>query len=137
MTSTDNETARFERRVLLLMALVQFINIWDFMIVMPLGPDFAAALGISAGHIGWISGSYSIAAAIAGVASARFLDRFDRRNVLLFSLAGLTVATFSMIMARSLGQLIATRMITGMFGGPLIAASLAVIADVFPEHRRG
>jgi len=131
------DISRFERRVLLLMAMVQFINIWDFMIVMPLGPDFAKALGIDAGHIGWIAGSYSISAAIIGVLSARFLDRFDRRGVLMFSLCGLICATLSMSLATNLHQLILVRVITGMFGGPLIASSLAVIADVFPEQRRG
>jgi predicted MFS family arabinose efflux permease len=132
-----SDTKRFERRVLLLMAMVQFINIWDFMIVMPLGPDFARALGISVGHIGWIAGSYSISAAIVGIIAARFLDRFDRRSVLLFNLTGLMIATFSMIMARNLTELIAVRVVTGMFGGQAIASSLAVIADVFPEQRRG
>jgi predicted MFS family arabinose efflux permease len=131
------DTKRFERRVLLLMALVQFTNILDFMIVMPLGPDFARSLGIDAGHIGWIAGSYSIAAAITGVAIARFLDRFDRRSVLLFSFSALAVTTMAMITAHTLSQLIAIRIITGVFGGPTIASSLAVIADVFPEQRRG
>ena len=134
--SLDN-TQRFERRVLVLMALIQFINIWDFMIVMPLGPDFAKALHIDAGHIGWIAGSYSLSAAVVGVLSARFLDRFDRRKVLLFTLGGLMFSTLSMVLANTLEQLIVVRVITGMFGGPLISSSLAVIADVFPPQRRG
>ena len=132
----DN-TRRFERHVLLLMALVQFINIWDFMIVMPLGPDFAKALNIDAGHIGWIAGSYSLSASVIGVLSAKFLDRFDRKNVLMFSLCGLICATLSMVLANTLTQLIVVRVITGMFGGPALAASLAIIADVFPPERRG
>lgn len=131
------DTARLERRVLLLMALVQFINIWDFMIIMPMGPDFARALGISTDHIGWISGSYSLTAAIVGLLSARFIDRFDRRSVLLFSLTGLTVSTLAMTLASSFIDLLAIRMLTGMFGGPVVACSLAIIADVFPESRRG
>ena len=134
--SLDN-TQRFERRVLLLMALVQFINIWDFMIVMPMGPDFAKALNIDAGHIGWIAGSYSLSAAFVGVLSAKFLDRFDRRKVLLFSLCGLICSTMSMVLANTLSQLILVRVITGMFGGTVIASSLEVIAELFPESRRG
>lgn len=137
MTTALSDTAHFERRVLLLMALVQFINIWDFMIIMPLGPDFARALSISAGHIGWISGSYSVSAALVGLFSARFIDRFDRRSVLLFALTGLTVSTLAMTMAHSFWELLAIRMLTGMFGGPVVACSLAIIADVFPEARRG
>ena len=52
-----------ERMVVLLVAAVQFVNILDFMMVMPLGPDFAAALGIPTSHIGMIGGSYTLAAA--------------------------------------------------------------------------
>ena len=36
-----------------------------------------------------------------------------------------------------LAQLIMVRIVTGMFGGTVIASSLAVIADVFPPQRRG
>ena len=134
--SLDN-TQRFERRVLLLMALVQFINIWDFMIVMPMGPDFARALGIDAGHIGWIAGSYSLSAAVVGVLSASFLDRFDRRKVLMFTLGGMIVSTLSMLLANTFSQLIFVRVLTGAFGGPVFASSLAIVADVFPPQRRG
>ena len=126
-----------ERRALWLMAMVQFINIWDFMIVMPLGPDFANRLHIDTSHLGWIVGSYSISAALIGIVSARFLDRFDRKRVLLFNLCGLMLSTLSMIFARNLTQLIITRIITGLFGGPMGASALAVIADVFPPERRG
>lgn len=133
----SDDTSRFERRILLLMAMIQFINIWDFMIVMPMGPDFAKALAIDTGHIGWIAGSYSISAALVSIFAARFIDRFDRRSVLLFSLTGLMVSTMAMVLANSLAQLIAVRALTGMFGGPVIASSMAVIADVFPEQRRG
>ena len=137
MSFDQSDTARYERRVLLLMAMVQFINIWDFMIIMPMGPDFARALDIGTGHIGWISGSYSIAASLVGLISARFIDRFDRRSVLLFSLTGLTISTLAMTLAHSFYQLLAIRMLTGTFGGPVVACSLAIIADVFPESRRG
>lgn len=119
------------------MASVQFINIWDFMIVMPLGPDFAEKLHISTGNLGWIVGSYSTAAAITGIAVAKFLDRFDRRSVLLVNLCGLTLTTLSMVFATSLTQLIAIRAVTGMFAGTMVSTSLAIIADVFPPQRRG
>ena len=135
MISKDSD--RFERHVLLLMALVQFINIWDFMIVMPLGPDWARSLGLDIGKIGLIAGSYSIAAAFIGVASASFLDRFDRRNVLLFNLTGLMFSTAAMVLAHTAVQLSIVRVITGLFGGTTIASSLAVISDVFPPQRRG
>ena len=133
----SNFTPAFERKALWLMALVQFINIWDFMIVMPLGPDLAAAVGLSNSHIGWITASYSISAAIISIAAARILDQFDRRSVLIFNLIGLAIATAGMAFAQSATSLIAVRIITGLFGGTMIASSLAVITDIFPPQRRG
>jgi hypothetical protein len=35
-----------ESWMVFLIGAVQFINIWDFVMVMPLGPDFARTLGI-------------------------------------------------------------------------------------------
>ena len=75
-----------ERRILFIIAAVQFVNILDFMMVMPLGPDFARALGIPLSQLGLVGGSYTAAAAVAGVLGALVLDRFDRRKAL-----GLTI----------------------------------------------
>ena len=77
-----------ERLIIFLVGAVQFVNILDFMMVMPLGPDFARALGISTAHLGLIAGSYTAAAAVAGIVGARFLDRFDRRKALGVALFG-------------------------------------------------
>src|SRR5699024_5894872 len=65
-----------ERAVVLLVAMVQFVNILDFMMVMPMGPDFAAALGIPLSRLGLIGGSYTFAAMVSGLAGSLFLDRF-------------------------------------------------------------
>jgi hypothetical protein len=41
------------------LARFTFVNVLDFMMVMPLGPDFAAALDIPTSHLGYIGGSYT------------------------------------------------------------------------------
>src|SRR5919201_5205870 len=63
-----------ERAVLFVIGAVQFINILDFMMVAPLGPDFARALGIPMSQVAYVVGSYTGAAAIAGRAGSLFLD---------------------------------------------------------------
>ena len=126
-----------ERAVVLLIAAVQFINILDFMIVMPLGPDFAVELGISSNYIGIIAGSYTAAAAVAGVACAFFLDRFDRRKALAVAMLGLIIGTALAALSWDLPSLIGARVIAGLFGGPATAISLAIVADVVPRERRG
>jgi MFS family permease len=69
---------RRERSILLLVSAVQFVNVLDFVMVVPLGPDFASALGIPVSRLGLVTGSYTLAAAAAGVAGSGFLD--DERD---------------------------------------------------------
>jgi len=126
-----------ESRLLLLVSAVQFVNILDFMMVMPLGPDFARELHISLSHLGWIGGSYTAAAAISSLLASRFLDRFDRRSALAVAMLGLVVGTACGGVARGLPSLLFARVIAGAFGGPATSLSLSIIADVIPAERRG
>ena len=84
---------RAEQWLLLIVGAVQFVNILDFMMVMPLGPDFAKALDIPSSHLGQIAASYGISAALSGFAAATFLDRFDRRKALAVAMLGLVIGT--------------------------------------------
>ncbi|HEX6245858.1 MAG TPA: MFS transporter [Polyangiales bacterium] len=126
-----------ERRIIFLIGAVQFINVLDFVMVMPLGPDFARALGIPASHLGIVGGSYTAAAAIAGVIGSLFLDRFDRRKALGYTLLGLVLGTALGGLAWDLPSLIAARVVAGSFGGPATSIAGAIIADAVPPERRG
>jgi predicted MFS family arabinose efflux permease len=126
-----------ERTVVFLVAAVQFVNILDFMMVMPLGPDFARELAIPTAHIGYIGGAYTLAAAIAGIAGSFVLDRFDRRKALAVAMLGLVVATALGGFAVGLGSLLGARLLAGAFGGPATAVALAIVGDVVPPERRG
>ncbi|MCP3142896.1 MFS transporter [Pyxidicoccus xibeiensis] len=126
-----------ERAVVFLIGAVQFVNILDFVMVMPLGPDFAKGLGIAASHIGTIGGAYTAAASVAGLAGGYFLDRYDRRKALAVSMLGLVVATAAGGLATGLTTLLLARVAAGIFGGPATSLSLSIIADLVPVERRG
>src|SRR5438270_13526154 len=96
---------RRELAVVLLVAAVQFVNILDFVMVMPMGPDFAAALGIPTSRLGLIGGSYTAAAAVSGLVGSFFLDRFDRRRALGVAMIGLVFGTAMGGFATGLGTL--------------------------------
>lgn len=130
-------SALSEGKLLLLVGAIQFVNILDFMVVMPLGPDFSKALGIATSNLGLIGGSYVAAAAVAGLLSARFLDRFDRRKALAFTLTGLVLGTLAGGFATGLGSMMAARIIAGAFGGPSTSLALSIVSDVVPVERRG
>ena len=123
--------------MILLVAAVQFVNILDFMIVMPLGKDFSLALDIPTSQLGWIGGSYTASAAIAGLVSSKFLDRFDRRSALALVMLGLVAGTAAGALATGLPSLMVARVIAGAFGGPATAISMSIVADVIPPERRG
>jgi predicted MFS family arabinose efflux permease len=126
-----------ERLLVFLIGAVQFVNILDFVMVMPLGPDFARALDIPLSQLGLIGGSYTLAAAVAGLAGSLFLDRFDRRSALAVAMAGLALGTFAGGLATGLPSLLAARVLAGLFGGPATSLSLSIVADAVPTERRG
>src|SRR5512142_50155 len=102
---------RSERMVVLCVGAVQFVNILDFMMVMPLGPDFARALGIPASQLGYVGGSYTAAACGAGLIGALVLDRFDRRESQIVAMLGFVFATVLGGLAVDLPTLIASRVL--------------------------
>ncbi len=126
-----------ERLIIAVVAMAQFVNVLEFVIVMPLGPDFAAALSIPANRLSYIATSYTAAAAVAGVLGAFFLDRFGRRRALAVALSGLVIATALGGLARSFPALIAARAVAGLFGGPATSLAMSIVADAVPTERRG
>lgn len=122
---------------MLLIGAGQFINSLDFAMVLPLGPDFAKALGIPASKLGMLGASYTAAQAVACLAGAFFLDRFDRRRALAAALTGLVVATAACGFAIGLVSLVAARMIAGVFGGTAETLAFAIVGDAIAPERRG
>ena len=104
MSSTSVEGGSWsEPKIVFCVGAVQFVNILDFMMVMPLGPDFARALDMPVSHLGYIGGSYTAAASVSGMAGAFFLDRFDRRKALGVAMLGLVLGTLSGAFATGFG----------------------------------
>jgi predicted MFS family arabinose efflux permease len=126
-----------EKLVLFLLAVVQFTHIMDFMIVMPLGAQFMEIFDISPFEFTLIVSSYALAAGIAGFFGAMYIDRFDRKKVLLFVYIGFTFGTLACAAAPSYLILLLSRSLAGAFGGLLGALVLAIVADVVPLERRG
>src|SRR5215471_18401263 len=79
--------------LLLVLGAVQFTNVMDFIIVMPLGPQFMRELVISPQQFGFMVSVYGFSASFAGLLAAWFLDRFDRKKALLFLYGGFTLGT--------------------------------------------
>jgi len=125
-----------ERLVLLVLAAIQFTHIMDFMVMMPLAPQLMRELDLGAGQFSALVAAYSIAAGIVGLLSAPFIDRFDRRTLLLYAYAGFTVATLFCGLASNAHTLLIARAIGGAFGGVSGSLCLAIVSDLVPPERR-
>jgi predicted MFS family arabinose efflux permease len=136
--TTDEKTARSrEFWLLLTISGIQFTHILDFMIMMPLGPQLTRLFGISDAQFGLLVSAYTLAAGVSGLVATTYVDRFDRKRLLLVLYGLFAVATLACGLAPGYGFLMAARVAAGLFGGVLGALAQTIVADVVPFERRG
>src|SRR5437899_712148 len=77
--------------MLLLLSMVQFTNVLDFVIMMPLAPQFHETWNLTPKEFGYLVSAYAFAACLSGVISSWFIDRVDRKIalVVLYGIFGL------------------------------------------------
>jgi predicted MFS family arabinose efflux permease len=127
------------RELLLLLSLagIQFTHIVDFMIMMPLGPQLTELFDISFAEFGLLVSAYTISAGISGLFATTFVDRFDRKHLLLTLYTLFALTTIACGVAPTFFWLMAARIAAGFFGGVLNTMSQTIIGDVIPFARRG
>ena len=125
-----------QKIILYLLACVQFTNIMDFMIMMPMGPILMKAFNITAREYSFLVSAYSISAGIFGFIAAFFVDKFDRKNVLTIAYIGFLIGTFACAIAPTYTMLMLARIVAGVFGGVLGSQVVAIVGDTVKyEHR--
>jgi predicted MFS family arabinose efflux permease len=134
---TQALSPRRELLLLLTLAGVQFTHILDFMIMMPLGPKFTSIFSITDAQFGLLVSAYTLAAGASGLLAATYLDKFDRKKLLLVLYIFFGLSTLACGLAPSYNTLMAARIAAGIFGGVLSALSQTIVADVIPYERRG
>jgi MFS transporter, DHA1 family, inner membrane transport protein len=126
-----------EKLILYTLAAVNFTHIMDFMILMPMGPQLMKLFSITPTQFSFAVSAYSITAGIAGFAAAFFVDKFDRKLVLLYAYIGFIIGTFACAFANSYEMLVAARILAGLFGGLIGAQVLSIVGDMIAFERRG
>ncbi|MEY2830467.1 MAG: hypothetical protein RIQ33_2325 [Bacteroidota bacterium] len=140
MTNTTQKPASFtgyQLFLVIILALLQFTIVLDFMIISPLGDVLMKTLHISTSQFGFIVSSYAFSAGASGILAAGFADKFDRKKILLFFYAGFILGTLMCGIANNYYTLLLARIITGLFGGVIGSISLAIVADLFAINQRG
>jgi predicted MFS family arabinose efflux permease len=139
-SKTKGNTTKFslhQKVVVILLAITQFTVVLDLMVMSPLGDFLMKSLSITPKQFGLTVSSYAFSAALSGILTAGFADRFDRKKLLLFFYIGFIAGTFLCSIAPNYHLLLIARIITGLFGGVIGSISMTIVADLFPMEMRG
>lgn len=100
-------------------------------------PHMQGSLSASPDEITWTLTSYLVSAAIFMPLTGYFSDRLGRKNYLMISIIGFTIASVLCGASMSLTQIVGFRLLQGMFGAALVPLSQAILTDIFPPEDRG
>jgi predicted MFS family arabinose efflux permease len=105
--------------------------------MMPLGPQIMHTFGIGPAAFATAVSVYSLCSGASGLLAATYVDRFDRRRLLLTVYGLFTLANLACALANSYPLLLAARAFAGLTGGVLGSVVMAILSDVVPPARRG
>ena len=100
-------------------------------------PYIQGSVSASADQINWVLTSYIVAAAIMTPPSGFLANRFGRKRVLLTAIAGFVVASILCGVSQSLNQIVAFRLMQGLFGAALVPLSQGFLLDMYDVKERG
>jgi MFS transporter, DHA2 family, multidrug resistance protein len=117
--------------------LATFMEVLDTTVVNVSLPHIAGSLSVTIDEATWALTSYLVANAIILPMTGWLASVFGRKNLLMISVVGFTVASFLCGLAPTLGTLIFFRIVQGATGGALQPLSQAVLLESFPPEDRG
>jgi predicted MFS family arabinose efflux permease len=129
--------SRYQIGLIVIIALIQFSVVVDFMVLSPLGTFVMKDLVLQPNEFSLVVSGYAFSAFISAIATAGFADRFDRKRMLLFFFSGFILGTLFCALSNSYITLLLARVITGLFGGVISSISYAIITDLFAVNQRG
>jgi DHA2 family multidrug resistance protein len=100
-------------------------------------PYMQGSLSTTQDQVNWVLTSYIVAAAIMTSPLGWVATRFGRKKLFIVCAAGFTVASMLCGVAQTIEQMVAFRLLQGVFGAALVPLSQAVMLDIYPPEKRG
>lgn len=113
------------------------IQVLDTTIVNVALPHMAGELGATTDQISWVLTSYLVSSAIVMPLTGYFADTLGRKKFLLISITGFVAASALCGIAQNLAEIVAFRLLQGVFGAALVPLSQAIMTDAYPPQERG
>jgi DHA1 family tetracycline resistance protein-like MFS transporter len=146
MEKVKQATSKLEKKALPIVMLTLFLDVLGIGILLPVLPQLIFKIFIPAGFspnaslimLGWLTGIFPLMQFLATPILGQLSDRYGRKPVLGFSLAGtaLGYVLFAIaIITKNIPLLFFARAFDGITGGN-VSVARAVIADVSPPEKR-
>ena len=117
-----------------------FLDVLGLGIIIPIAPKLVMQFdngneALAATHVGFLAAIYALMQFFFAPILGSLSDNFGRRPVILFSLLGSGIDYIAMAVSPTLAFLYATRIVNGITGASITAAT-AYIADISPPEKR-
>jgi DHA2 family multidrug resistance protein len=114
--------------------LATLMNTLDSTIANVALPHIQGSVSAGQDQITWVLTSYILATAIMTPLSGWLSQKFGRKRLFLFSIAGFTLASILCGIATSLPEIVLYRLVQGLAGASLMPLSQATMLDVYPQR---
>lgn len=109
----------------------------DFTVVNTILANIQQSLHTSMGALQWVMVSFGLLFCSLLIAMGRIGDMIGCRRLLILGLVGFGLASLSAGLSTTLWQLIASRVLQGIFGAIVFPCGMALVAKVFPKEKQG
>ncbi|MBK6453158.1 MAG: DHA2 family efflux MFS transporter permease subunit [Proteobacteria bacterium] len=100
-------------------------------------PHMRGSLQATQDQIAWVLTSYIVVGAIATPLAGWLGSRFGLRRVLTISVAGFTLGSVACGFATDLGEMVAFRIVQGLFGAALVPLAQVSLMQEYPPEQHG
>ena len=120
------------RKVIILLFLMMFVIGTDVFLISPLIPTLQQLFHVPTKISGWMMGAYALGYAIFAIIAGPLSDGWDRKKVMLFGMAGFSIATFLCGCASSFWSMFLFRFLAGVSASFTAPQVWAAIPTLFP-----
>jgi MFS family permease len=125
------------RRLLLLVAVLVFVDTMLYAALTPLLPHFAHELHLSKARAGTLVAAYAAGALVGGLPGGWATARLGARRAVLVGLGGMALASIGFAFADSFSTLFVARFVQGLGSAFTWSGSFAWLLAAAPRERRG
>jgi AAHS family 4-hydroxybenzoate transporter-like MFS transporter len=126
----------FQIRVIILCALLQFLDGFDTQSIAYVAPALARAWGFDRAALGPVFGAGIAGILIGGLSIGPLADRFGRKKPMIIAVALFGIFTLLTATATSLPMLFVLRFLAGLGLGGVIPSTVVVASEYAPSRRR-